>query len=881
MSEDRPDAPEARAAPADPPAAIDAPGPAAGSGTVVLPQRRAVRIAVLSGIAVVVIIGAVLIARGRHRRAGAVAPLDKRDGGAAIRAPGGPVLPAEPTSGVRISGFVIDGAGIPVVGAEVSAELENGAADRAFAPLPRIDAGSAASKAAITIATPTGLDGRFVVEGLDPGRYRLRVIGTGLLPAEVRYVPVPSDATRIIVSRQVGIEGVVTDGGKPAANVNVGVRGDAIGGELDLRTDAAGKFAFANLPEGRYQVFAWQGALAARAVRVSRLGAGPYAPVELHLEAASIVIGRVIDRDEGTGLIAAIELRPSGDDQAPRYARSGDDGVFKIEGVPDGTWIADAFAPGYLSPGGVELQAGKGIPEIALSRGGTIEGKVVDADGKPIAGAAVRALTAGANPTETSAAVDQDKLRRFSGRMAAPLVTASGAPTVDPGFIARGELGVTVGPIPPLPPPGAQVALPAVIDPLSVGMAGEPAPLAGDPARGSMWTTGPDGVYRIRGLARGKLSVLAAAAGYAEGRSKELSLDAGQTVTKVDIVLSPGAFVIGKVSDQHGVPVIGAQVTVRPELGAPMDAFTDEGGGYRLGPVTGKVELHASAYGHGDANRALDLAPVKGITAAEQREDLVLVLADAVLAGTLDDTSGAPVTAATIEVIGGSADGRHAVVGTDGTFSLDQLPVGALKIRIRHPDYPTRDLDVVASDGKERVRLRLPLGGAIEGAVIEASSGSPLTSILVTAAGPAGATAEATTDKVGRFKLGPLDPGAWKLVLRLPGYLPASRSVEVTAARLPGGITVRDVRLELARGALVGGTVRDARGQRVAGAAVTVRGANGVTAEGASDTLGEFRIRDCPTGDVELVATKGDLRGGTRTTLRGGDEVLGLSVDVR
>ncbi|MBL0213172.1 MAG: carboxypeptidase regulatory-like domain-containing protein [Myxococcales bacterium] len=905
MSEDPPaaEAPPPEAPVADAPAtdraklsdAAESAPPATGSGTAVR-SRRGVRIAVLAGVAVLVIVGAVLVAKGRHRAATAVVADDKHDGGgAAIRAPEGPGLPGLPATGVRLTGFVIDGAGLPVAGAEVSAELEKGAADRALAPVPRgldagvstpvdaaaADAAGTSIKATVLVATPTGIDGRFVVEGLDPGRYRVRVIGAGLLPAEVRYVPVPSDATRIIVSRQVGIEGVVTDGGKPAANVNVAVRGDAIGGQLDQKTDAAGKFTFGNLPEGRFQLFAWQGSLAARAVRVSRLGAGPFAPVELRLEAAAIVIGRVIDRDEGTGLVAAIELRPSGDDQAPRYARSGDDGVFKIEGVPNGKWIADAFTPGYLSPGGVEIEAGQGIPELALSRGATVEGKVVDADGKPIAGATVRALTGGANPVETSAAVDQDKLRRFSGRMAAPLAVGPGTTTTDPQFIARGELGVTVGPIPPLPPPGAQTAVSAVVDPIAVGMAGEPPPLAVEPSHAAVWTTGTDGVYRIRGLARGKLSVLAVATGYAEGRSKDLTLDAGQTLTKVDIVLSPGTFVLGKVSDQHGVPVIGAQVTLRPEVGAPMDAFTDEDGAYRLGPVSGKVELHASAYGHGDANRALELPPVKGATAAEQKEDLVLVLADAVLAGTLDDTSGAPVAAATIEVIGGSADGRHAVVGTDGTFSLDQLPVGPLKIRIRHPDYPTRDLDVVASDGKQRVRLRLPLGGAIEGAVIEASSGAPLTSIVVGATGPAGTTAEATTDKVGRFKLGPLDPGAWKLALKLPGYLPTTRSVDVTAARTPGGTTVRDVRIELARGALVGGTVRDARGQRVVGATVTVRAAGGATVEGTTDAAGEFRLRDCPTGEVEVSAAKDELRGATRATVRAGDEVLGLSIDVR
>lgn len=856
----------------------EVPPPREGGGTAV-PPRRGLRIAVLALVGVVVIAGAVMFAKGRGRSGPRDGGVETKDGGAALRAPEGPKLPGAAVGGVRLTGFVVDGAGLPVIGAEVSAEIEKGAADKALAPVPSADAGVMAP---VAVAAPTGLDGRFFVEGLEPGRYRVRVIGTGLLPAEVRFVPVPSDATRIIVSRQVAIEGVVTDGGKPAANVNVAVRGDAIGGQLDLKTDAAGAFAFANLPEGRYQVFAWQGALAARAVRVGRLGAGPFAPVTLLLEPATIVIGRVIDRDEGTGIVAAVELRPQGDDQAPRYARTGDDGVFKIEGVPNGTWIADAFTPGYLSPGGIEIAAGQGVPEIALTRGASIEGKVVDADGNPIAGATVRALTAGTNPTETSAAVDQSRLRRFSGHMAAPTSTTTGAMTADPGFIPRGELGVTVGPIPPLPPPGAQIAMPAVVDQIAAGMAGEPPPLTIDPALASIWTTGTDGVYRIRGLAKGKVSVLASAAGYAEGRSKEIAVDVKQALTKIDIVLSPGTFLIGKVSNQHGAPVIGAQVSVTPEVGAPMSAFSDDTGAYRLGPVTGKVQLHATAYGHGDANRGLELAAVKGAVAAEQKEDLVLAVADAILAGTLDDSSGAPVAAATIEVLGGSADGRSAVVGSDGTFSLDQLPAGPLRIRVRHPDYPTKDLDTVASDGKQRVRLRLPLGGAIEGVVIEETSAAALTSITVAATGPGGATADATTDKLGRFKLGPLEPGAWKLTLKLPGYLQATRTVDVTAARTPGSTTVRDIRIELARGALIGGTVRDERGQRVDGATIRVIPLKGGTAvEGTTDKLGEFKLRDCPTGDLEVTATKGDATGGSRITARAGDEILSVAIDVR
>ena len=867
------------------------------------------------GVAVVLAVVVLVLAtrpRGTQRVAGGAGS----DGGPAFRAPEGPQLAGAAATGVRLTGFVVDGAGLPVAGAEVSAELERGAPDRALAPVPRAGSGSDAGAPAATlgdagtpvvvasdagapavvVASPTGADGRFVIGGLVPGRFRLRVTGVGLLPAELRYVPVPSDEARIVVARQVAIEGTVTDGGKPVVDASVGLRGDAIGGTIELRTNATGGFRFANLPEGRYQLFAWQAALAARTVRVARLGAGPFGPVELRLEAASIVVGRVIDRGEGTGLAAAIELRPSGDDQAPRYARSGDDGVFRIEGVPNGRWIADAFVPGYLSPGGVELEAGRGIPEIALDRGGTITGRVLDGEGHPIAGATVRSLTAGQNPTEISAEVDRDKLRRFSGRTAAPVpVSAPGVLDADPEFIARGELGVLVGPIPPIPPPGAQVAQAAIlIDP---GLLGEPAALPGDPARASIWTTGSDGTYRIRGFGKTKVTVLATASGFAEARSRQVTLEPGQVITGVDLVLTPGTLIVGKVTDQHGAPVIGAQITATPvaagshdavgshdALGAALDVFTDESGEYKLGPVTGTVELHATAYGHGEARRMLELAPVRGATAAEQREDLLLVVADAMVAGILEDATGAAVAGAHLDVVGGVSDGRHAIAAADGTFSIDLLPAGRLRLHIEHPAYPPDDVEVVAaSDNQARARLRLPLGGGVEGALLDAASGAPIPSVTLAAAGPANALAEASTDKAGRWKLGPLKPGRWKIAIKLPGYIAQVRELDVPVAHTPGGTSVRDIRIELARGALIGGTVRDARGQRITAAhvIVTAAGGAGPTCEGDTDGQGEFRLHDCPAGELDVVATKAAARGATRTTVRPGDEVLSLALELR
>jgi hypothetical protein len=178
-----------------------------------------------------------------------------------------------------------------------------------------------------------------------------------------------------------------------------------------------------------------------------------------------------------------------------------------------------------------------------------------------------------------------------------------------------------------------------------------------------------------------------------------------------------------------------------------------------------------------------------------------------------------------------------------------------------------------------RVRIKLAIGGAAEGALLDASSGAALANVMVTGSGPNGLAAETLSDKNGQWKLGPLKPGHWRIAAKQSGYVPIAREVDVTPAHAPGAATIRDIRLELVRGALVGGTVRDATGHRVPGAHVIAR-AGAVTAEAETDAQGEFRIKDCPAGDLEVAAAKGDSRGVVTAIVRPADELLGLSIDL-
>lgn len=898
------------AADAAPDRPADAPGDAAAAG----PARRRRLPWLLALLAVAVVLAAVVWAPWRGQGGPPVAPSPSPPPGPLVPRDR-PVLPVPaPGDGAQhLAGVVVDGLGQPVGGVAITATVELVAA-----PPTGADGGVAAAVVAIS-----GGDGRFELIGLAAGRYRLEVAGAGVFTAEVRFVPVPSDDLRVVLARRVAVVGRVVDGGAGAPQVVIAIDGDALG---EVRTTVSaddGTFGFADLPEGTYRVWGGKGDLAARAQAAPRLGRGPFTDVELWLEPATIVVGKVVDRQTGAGLAAAVMLTPQDDDaadddggasdEAPRFARTDASGVFRVEGVPHGRWTADAWAPGWITTDRVDFAAGRGVPTIELTPGGVIEGRVVDGAGRPVAGVAVSALTRGGR--ETSAAAADEQLRRFSGKALRPAAVDDGGAAFtlvgDATFLPRGELGVMLGPIPYPPAAGAGlvraaaiVALPAAIDAAGGGSGGGPAvrlgvspaavaPVAIDPAYQPTWITGDDGRFRLTGVGAATWIAYALAPGRPPARSKPLVVRAGQTLTGVELRLVDGVFVAGRVTNQRGEPVAGALLAFTPAAdgdGDPDDgaigavpgalqAVTDADGRYRTGPLAGPTTIVVSAFGHADARARLDLAaggPAAAVD-ADRIHDVVLVVADAELTGAVDDPAGLPVVGARIEIEGGPADGRAAAAGPGGRWTIAMLPPGPLTVRVEQPGFPPQRFAVTPGTD---AHLRLVYGGGVEALVFDHHTGDNLAGIAVTATGPGGELRDLVTDGRGELALVPVPAGRWTLRVRIPGYLARAITVDVPAGDRPAQATVRDVRLELERGALVAGTVRDRHGDRVAGARVSIeRGDDEVGA--TSDALGEFRLRDVPTGTVTLRASKAGASGRVELELRAGDERLAVDVELR
>ncbi len=647
------------------------------------------------------------------------------DGPGPLLSPGPrPALRATPTVGtgtVTLAGAVVDMGGAPVSDAVVTATRELGPGLEEAAP------GLATDPAVVAVADAAG---DFTLQGLHPGRYRFTVAGEGFFRAEVRFFEVPADGVRVVVTRQVSVVGQVVQ----RSGVAAGGAGDAGGGVsavaargvpgvpvMLLRdgvivarqdSDADGAFAFDELPEGVFQIWAGADTRAAPAQSVTRLGPGPFAPVTLALEAAFVVGGRVIDRVSRSGVEARVLLTATDSDEPPRYGVSDLSGSFAIAAVPPGRWRVEASAPGYVAAEAIEFDpsaaTGASAPVVELSPGAALVGEVVDGRGQPVEGAMVSAHGVDSEGREVVFSADAEA-RQLARAQGLGLAGQAGAGR----FIARGELGVLLGPIPFPPPPGsapARVAVPipelgqvaassrngadppaqrdggvggAVIAESGVG-GGDP--LAASSEHQARYRTDARGQFRITGLPPGRFQLRASHPDYASARGPQLALKRGQRREQLKLVMVPGVMLVGLVTNTRDEPVVGATIAAEfraPKRGAARSArpaqlasgprswaqgphddgagvsfddrvqtVTGSDGRYRLGPIALDLTLHVSAVRHGGATRKITIGALADLPdeQIERREDFTLVVADAAIRGRVRDSAGFPVRAAAVAI---------------------------------------------------------------------------------------------------------------------------------------------------------------------------------------------------------------------------------------
>jgi 5-hydroxyisourate hydrolase-like protein (transthyretin family) len=521
-----------------------------------------------------------------------------------------------------------------------------------------------AAKTALPVAAQSDAEGKFVLDGLATGKYKI-FFGD----REQKYLPQWHDAKtdpdkadlvsvtapgttpgiRAVLRQSGGISGRVTDEtGNAIPKVFVSaepIDQKSIG--ASAITDDNGAYNLAGLSSASYHVsFRKVGSAhlpryyhdaangeAAHAVDVTapRVTTG----IDQTLPAGALLTGSVSSDAPIPGAMIIVYPAAADSKAEPVYSFTGADGTFSVA-LAEGDYLVEFSAPagGYLpqwsgnrptrgeaTPVTVSLKEGTAKQVVVLSRGASISGTV-----KNRAGIGLKGVT----------------------------VTARDAATSD---------------------------------------------------RNGSATTDEAGKYLIQALKSGSFYLAAdgAAAGQLAAKLPQpVTVSAPATVENIDMILDPGGAVSGKVTDPAGNPVQGVNVTAHDP--ATWDEFgsvyTGSDGQYKIGGLPEnayhiRFEKSDSKYTvqwYKGKFRREESSPVQiAGTAGIAGIDVTLSLG-VPLTGSVTDAKGAPLHDATVEVYGGTEDEPFAEVRTDagGSYTVPGLAPGNYRIRFSHDDYVPR-----------------------------------------------------------------------------------------------------------------------------------------------------------------------------------------------
>ncbi len=468
---------------------------------------------------------------------------------------------------------------------------------------------------------------------------------------------------------------------------------------------------------------------------------------------------------------AAVAIRKSATEPAARTATTGTDGRATI-GVPRGGWRLHVSAAGYVPESTFEAPRVGAVERrtFALARGGDVRGVVVTPDGVPVAGARVdgvwkregepsvdpvpkRTATTG---TDGTFALDGIHLgARVVIRItsdAHPLEeVAVTAPDERVRIVLRPGLQVRVR----VKEANGQPSIGCIVSLFPAGTATKPGGFrALSWQRGPKWqATGADGTAVLTGVAPGAFIAYArheVADGGDAGPFGSAKATAEKPTTEVEIRLSAGHLLQGKVVDGAGAAVVGARILIRKGADVIEVAQSEADGTFSpqlFEPPPWNVT--ALAEGH-------DTARAEGVLGAVT----LVVKKLPALTGRVIDAAGAPVPTFTVnDVEVASSDGRFSVP-MRAALRRQELKVsasghGATTVAV--PEGTTDVGDVVLKRGR-----------SVAVTVVDAATQQPIAGAQVRGPGQftpgmiedVGRGEAATTDTTGVATLADLGEGA-------------------------------------------------------------------------------------------------------------------------
>ena len=326
--------------------------------------------------------------------------------------------PAAPSASLPIAGWIIDDAGAPIAGVNVTRRDASGAIE------------------ASAVSEPTGA---FRLPPPSTPRQQLMLDGPDVFPAELA-VRAGGPEPRILLARRVHLEVRVTADGALVAGALVEISDGSGPALTTVTSDREGIARSGDLLPGPYELWARREASISPLVRLA--DAASAHDVVLALAPAETVHGQVT-ADGPLPAGGTVQLAPLDVDHATRVATLDAGGRFTLQGLPRGRWRVEVSVPDHVSDGDRVLDVKGPADELALrvARAGLTSGSVVDPAGAPVAGATIVLRQQGVTTSAVRSVEDRPALASTRLRWVHPLAGPRQMPVIGPARFGASRPG--------------------------------------------------------------------------------------------------------------------------------------------------------------------------------------------------------------------------------------------------------------------------------------------------------------------------------------------------------------------------------------------------------------------------------------------------------
>lgn len=614
--------------------------------------------------------------------------------------------------GLSVSGIVVDKAGDPVQGVNVSCN-------------PVVDNGEGED-------VTTTEDGVFAVRGFSPNvDFTIQVSGRGYTAP--RLGPMSTGDTgvedlKIVVEAGASVAGVVVDKtGKPMPEIYVSASSPEGGSNRTESTGPAGEFLMKSLEEGAYHLVArrqnsWssnqQGGLD---ITLSKGQALTGVRLVFDGGTGSTITGRVTNANREPVKDASVQAySPAGGSNA--YVQTGEDGKYEL-GVDEGkSYSMHVYHQSYTGQQREGVAAGERNVDFVLEGRGTVEGQVLDArTGRPIPNFEIthsRGLSNQINYQMGNYTAFYNEEGRFSintveageatiyaratgyapGIQQVPYVQADAVTggvqfRLEPGASIEGVVLDMQG----APIQSAQIFLTGRVEPWMLNQGS---------GYGAVATTDAEGRFAVNSLGEDLTKITAVHPDF-PNTTVEMNIAPGETL-QIEIVMTGGGTVEGTVY-ANGVPSANQNVYIQSTGGSGGNSATTDANGFYTVPniASGEVVVHAQVTRDGATKSQSKTAVVEG--GFTTTVDLSVDFGTGAIEGKVT-MGGQPVTEGMVVAVlqGAEVTEQQNIQGriaSDGSYAVSGLSAGAYKIMVHVVDPGSgqrraRMVDAAVEDGQ-------------------------------------------------------------------------------------------------------------------------------------------------------------------------------------